>query len=904
MSSFPDLLTSFDDAVQALKVKLSQDSSKSITYNGEVIQSIAKDLDDKWAAIQALVDSALAFETKVLMDAYTPTASEEGFFPLAKTWNDTDINNGMYGWNGVAWVKSSYDPVQRMIDAGYRRNEGSHAPMQARERDGVTSGPHAEMLNTLIDVKVIGAKEGKLYRIEWMGNGADNWRPEDRYNVLIYEYEEANYGTDSANGRRALQGLNQGDFSTINPINGVVTRYFRCQGDESIAVLVSHMPEKISGESVSWNSEGYAGYSWIIDPINYVYSPVNDYLQEDISGKFDEVNGKLDEIDGKLGNGVSSLNAGVNFPMTPMVRDGITSESDPIMLNAFLDIKVYNSEPNKYYRVEWLGHNSEAVSSVDKFQIIVAEYDSEYFGSDSNANRFELHGLGDTQGDEVPSGQIITRTITCAKKPSVKVKLTYDTSALSDTNIWNSESTSGYSWVIDPSNYIEAVPSIESSNKGLYAPLEVAARDGETTQGTILAKNTLLDCKIYGAKPGKLYKLEWLGGGVEILGKNRYDVLIDEYDATTYATDSQSGRRSIFQLQDFEVGDGYLEQPQGDTFTQVLTSKRDPSITVSVTYDSTLIEGSQLAMNSTSSQDYTSIISPKNYLYTTPGDSDDKSPNGHLSVRHTQGGVVEVVCNHGSERCKVMIDQRGPNSLMAIWSYYISPIKDGGFDQGFVLKTGGSSDWIGSWSMQAAQNGNGNGIGWSGGSHDATSSGSTGDPSAQTDSYEVYTEFGDLHIAENSEDIVNCNTVSVTVHNSLYAHNTVPKTGFTERFVLKEIVTYTFKALPDGSGVTVNVTLEAEPLEKIEIGTYYGLQIHAGGLDSFWFPGCEQAERWPKDMATNSGVKSTYNKIDRFTAISNDSKYCVIGWVDPNFGIARIIDRIYLKQILWVLLLV
>ena len=109
MSSFPDLLTAFEEAVDALKVKLSKDPNASTTYNGEQIQSIVKDIKDEWAAIQALVDSALVFETKALMDAYTPTPDTEGFYPLAKVWNDTNTNSGVYGYSGSSWVKSPYD---------------------------------------------------------------------------------------------------------------------------------------------------------------------------------------------------------------------------------------------------------------------------------------------------------------------------------------------------------------------------------------------------------------------------------------------------------------------------------------------------------------------------------------------------------------------------------------------------------------------------------------------------------------------------------------------------------------------------------------------------------------------------------------------------------------------------
>ncbi len=55
--NFPDLLIAFYEAVEALKVKLSQDPLLSTTYNGEQIQSIAKDVEDKKLEIDAMIDA-------------------------------------------------------------------------------------------------------------------------------------------------------------------------------------------------------------------------------------------------------------------------------------------------------------------------------------------------------------------------------------------------------------------------------------------------------------------------------------------------------------------------------------------------------------------------------------------------------------------------------------------------------------------------------------------------------------------------------------------------------------------------------------------------------------------------------------------------------------------------------
>jgi lysophospholipase L1-like esterase len=158
-TSFPDLLIAFEEAVAALKVKLSANEEASTTYNGEYLTSIAKDIadfkatvtaflegsgvtfdefmaqsdadvaaataqvvadiDSKWAAIQALVDSTLVFELKTELDAYTPTMDANGQYPIAKVWGDVESNNGIYGYSGAAWVKSEYDPITKMATFDY-----------------------------------------------------------------------------------------------------------------------------------------------------------------------------------------------------------------------------------------------------------------------------------------------------------------------------------------------------------------------------------------------------------------------------------------------------------------------------------------------------------------------------------------------------------------------------------------------------------------------------------------------------------------------------------------------------------------------------------------------------------------------------------------------------------------
>jgi hypothetical protein len=108
---------------------------------GAITQVVA-DIDSKWAAIQALVDSSLVFETKAQLDAYVPTVNSNGQCPVAKVWNDVIIEyNQLYGWDSSSsqWVVSKYDLLSSYIDKTTeftnRHNELSRKSTQTSATD-------------------------------------------------------------------------------------------------------------------------------------------------------------------------------------------------------------------------------------------------------------------------------------------------------------------------------------------------------------------------------------------------------------------------------------------------------------------------------------------------------------------------------------------------------------------------------------------------------------------------------------------------------------------------------------------------------------------------------------------------------------------------------------------------
>lgn len=73
------------------------------------------------SAIQSAVHNRKSYQTLADLNLITPVADSTGNFELAEVWNDQTINsngdfvnNGLYGWDGSAWVKSSYDQLQKL----------------------------------------------------------------------------------------------------------------------------------------------------------------------------------------------------------------------------------------------------------------------------------------------------------------------------------------------------------------------------------------------------------------------------------------------------------------------------------------------------------------------------------------------------------------------------------------------------------------------------------------------------------------------------------------------------------------------------------------------------------------------------------------------------------------------
>ncbi|EOP46615.1 hypothetical protein IK1_06024, partial [Bacillus cereus VD146] len=75
---------------------------------------------------------------------------------------------------------------------GLTVNSGVNYPFKLVTRDGVSSNPIVDINNAILDVKVINAKPGKWYKIDWIGNGYTGWGTPN-YSMFIGEYDEKTF---------------------------------------------------------------------------------------------------------------------------------------------------------------------------------------------------------------------------------------------------------------------------------------------------------------------------------------------------------------------------------------------------------------------------------------------------------------------------------------------------------------------------------------------------------------------------------------------------------------------------------------------------------------------------------------------------------------------------------------
>lgn len=163
----------------------------------------------------------------------------------------------------------------------YTANKGMFYPLKASTRDSVVnSNTHANLplvKDMFLEMKLIGAKKDKIYRLEWIGLGTTAWGTAN-WEALVSEYDESTFSTSSAGSKKDIIKLFDNNYGkTITP-NGIYTMVMFSPDGSYTLVLTADFSElatkSYAGQSLTLNDKTNAQDLWtlIIDPDCYQYT--------------------------------------------------------------------------------------------------------------------------------------------------------------------------------------------------------------------------------------------------------------------------------------------------------------------------------------------------------------------------------------------------------------------------------------------------------------------------------------------------------------------------------------------------------------------------------------------------------------------------------------------------------
>jgi hypothetical protein len=111
MSNYFQLISDLDELIRQFQAIISGGESDLVLTDHGYKPSIQKAIFDNLEYLQTLVQGALAFETYAQMKLDSTQSTDT----LARVWNDPKVDlNGLYGWNGVDWIRSPMDSVSNV----------------------------------------------------------------------------------------------------------------------------------------------------------------------------------------------------------------------------------------------------------------------------------------------------------------------------------------------------------------------------------------------------------------------------------------------------------------------------------------------------------------------------------------------------------------------------------------------------------------------------------------------------------------------------------------------------------------------------------------------------------------------------------------------------------------------
>lgn len=398
-----------------------------------------------------------------------------------------------------------------------------------------------------------------------------------------------------------------------------------------------------------------------------------------------------------------------------------------------------------------------------------------------------------------------------------------------------------------------------TTNKGVYFPLKRMTRDGYNSPDTsavhLLFKEMILDIKVFGAKKGKYYRIEWMGLGTTAWGTPNWELLMSEYDIDTYATNSMSSKKDLIKLFANEFG----RAPNLNGIDSQTMYSTDGKYALSIECDYSQLSamnftGQSISMTQLSdiNSGYTDIIDPSCYIYTVSGSDNYMRYNGIDPLNP----ILEVFGRFESDIYRFQFSKKTINMLFEMYdvhkiqsrfdSCYPFDINKVPGQRPVYIIANGLTDWVGPYVVKAVNNGDSNPkVIFTGGSHSTDNNSTSGTPTAVTDSIEIFVD-GKRVITSSKEG--SFKKLEVIVRNRIMSYNTIS----TGRYTHIEVRRYTIV------GTKIDVEVTFQPLENLKLYTYYGLQADIHYYDDIHYVSGKHGGDQPTGIDTDSGEKRNY----------------------------------------------
>lgn len=763
------------------------------------------------------------------------------------------LNNG-----GAAQLVKTYPSSAFVLGGRLALNSGADYPLRSATRSGTTSVANASFNALLLECRVFNAVAGKLYRIAYQQNAA-SLDGENAFDWIIEEYDEATYATAaSATLLVSYQKATYGAQQQIDPAGGIQTvRLYPVNRPKmriDITVDASKLPT--AGVPINANSPStQAGWSWIIDPSCYVIEDATVLRSTD----------PIVISNSSLPNSLL-LNQGKAYPLKSATRDGITSAENATWSNLLLNCVIYGANAGKLYRIAY-NQNRATLAGDNNLDWIIEEHDAATYATASVAT--QIVAYTDTQQQLDPAGGVQLIVLRPAAYPSMQIHLVVDAAKLpaAGTTIdsYSSNTKPGWSWIVDPVCYVVwpagSKPDSLTVNKGQSMPCRALSRNGVTSQSNTFLLNALLDARVVGARSGKVYGIRYFKNGTTALTGPADGWIIEEQDAATYGGSSTATTVLT-----------YTDTAPAITRSGIQTVRlSSPSATglefyLTLDTDALPAYGTFVKMNASTDPGYSWIIDPSCYTYA--GSTSAGGADYAMSVASDAAGNLTAIWQSGPNLYRLRFGPNGFNSLPNIKGIDVGLATTDRKAVSWTQINTAGTDWLPPMVVQAAANGDGGSMIYTGGNHGSDGS-AGGSQTARNAFYKLYADGQPMDAAAWSGDY---QCVRAVIINELLAYNTITL----GRYVVRQAF------IVDIRPGSVEVHTEVRALEAVSVKTDNGPQmVTVGFQDSMLYVGGQYATRVAFDATTNSGIKSGYPNA--WAVVLKGTNGQQVSWMDRSY---------------------